>query len=212
MTAPLTLYLIRHGDVHNPDNILYGRLPNFYLSEKGRNQAKAAGQSLADRELSAFYASPMERAQETATIIIEEHLTDLSIHTDERLNECLTPSEGKSHEELTKINFDIYTGNEAPYEHPRDLRRRLIDFIHEMRGKHANQEIAAVTHGDIVVSAFMYAKNQDENDIGRTRTQINRIHELGLPEVYPATASISRLVFKTDDIDEIPNYSYQRPY
>ena len=31
---------MRHGEVHNPDKILYGRLPDFHLSEKGRAQAQ----------------------------------------------------------------------------------------------------------------------------------------------------------------------------
>jgi hypothetical protein len=64
----------------------------------------------------------------------------------------------------------------------------------------------------MVVMAFMFAKGQDENDVGRTRTQPNRIQSLGLPEVYPATASISKLVYSTDDPNEVPHYEYIRPY
>jgi broad specificity phosphatase PhoE len=212
MTAPLTLYLLRHGEVHNPDNILYGRLPNFRLSEAGREQAIAAGRYLANVPLSAVYSSPMERAQETARLVIEQHKQPFELASDERLNECFTPHEGKSSEELIKINYDLYTGNEPPYEHPRDLRRRLLHFISEARAKHVNQSIAAVTHGDMVVMAFMFAKGQDENDVGRSHNQANRIQSLGLPEIYPATASISKLVYRSDDPDEVPHYEYIRPY
>jgi broad specificity phosphatase PhoE len=207
-----TLYLLRHGEVHNPDNVLYGRLPNFRLSETGREQAIAAGKHLASVELAAMYASPMERAQETAELVLSQHPQELILQTDERLNECHTPYEGTPSAELIKINFDLYTGNEAPYECPRDLRRRLLNFIAEMRIKHAGESIAAVSHGDLVVAAFMFAKGQDENDIGRTRTQANRIQSLGLPEIYPATASISKLVYTSDDLDEVPQYHYIRPY
>jgi broad specificity phosphatase PhoE len=212
MTAPLTLYLLRHGEVHNPDNVLYGRLPNFRLSETGREQAKAAGIYLANAPLAAVYSSPMQRAQETAQLVIEQHQRPFELACDERLNECHTPYEGQPSEELVKINFDLYTGSEPPYEHPRDLRRRLLHFIGEARERHANQTIAAVSHGDMVVMAFMFAKGQDENDVGRTRTQPNRIQSLGLPEVYPATASISKLVYSTDDPNEVPHYEYIRPY
>jgi hypothetical protein len=52
----------------------------------------------------------------------------------------------------------------------------------------------------------------DENDIGRSRTQLNRLDELGLPERYPATASISHLTFLTNDPDEVPQYAYFKPY
>ncbi|MEM9952617.1 MAG: histidine phosphatase family protein [Chloroflexota bacterium] len=212
MSAPLTLYIIRHGEVHNPDHILYGQMPNFYLSEVGRQQAQAAGKALADKSLVAIYCSPMERTQETSKIIAAELSQSLTPQIDQRLIETYTPHDGTPHAELEKINFDIYTGNEPPYEHPRDIRERLLAFINEKREQHANQAIVAVTHGDIVVSAFMHAKEQPANDIGRTRTQANRIQSLGLPEVYPATASISTLIFSTDDSDEIPSYQYHRPY
>ncbi|MGB7341807.1 MAG: histidine phosphatase family protein [Phototrophicaceae bacterium] len=212
MPAPLTVYIMRHGEVHNPANILYGRMPNFYLSTTGREQAIAAGKASADKPIVAVYASPMERTQETANLIIEQHPSDLSVRVDERLIEVNTPLDGTSHADLEKINFDIYDGNEPPYEQPQDIRQRLMAFLQEKRQQHANQQIIAVTHGDLVVASFMFAKQQPANDIGRTRTQANRIQALGLPEVYPATASISTLSYVTDDPDEIPAYHYHRPY
>ncbi|MGJ3241113.1 MAG: histidine phosphatase family protein [Anaerolineae bacterium] len=212
MTYPLTIYFIRHGDVHNPDNILYGRLPGFFLSKTGREQVLAAGKALKDQPIQAIYASPMERTQETARLIVEQRINALDVVIDQRLIEVHTPLDGTPHPELEPINHDLYTGNLPPYEQPRDVRTRLLDFIAEMRRRHANQRIIAVTHGDIVVSAFMHAKEQDANDIGRTRTQVNRIQQLGLPEIYPATASISTLIYHTDDPDEVPAYQYQRPY
>ncbi len=212
MPAPLTIYLARHGEVHNPEAILYGRLPNYYLSETGREQAKSAGQHLAQYELAAIYSSPMERAQETANLISEQRPNPLEVAVDERLIEIYSPYDGMSHTELEAINFDLYTDTDEEYEKPRDVRRRLIDFLNDMRRQYANQQIAAVTHGDLVVSAFMFAKEQDENDMGRTKTQANRIHTLGLPEIYPATASVSTLIYTTNDPHEVPKYQYHRPY
>lgn len=207
MSAPLTLYLVRHGEVYNPQNILYGRLPNFYLSETGKTQAQAAGQWLRDRPLAALYSSPMERAQETACYILEARTEKMQLQTEERLIETLTPYEGRYHHELQAINYDMYSGIEPPYEEPKDLRRRLLDFIAEMRRTHAGQAIAAVSHGDIVVVGFLFAKQQPENTIGR-----NELEALGLPERYPATASISILTYHTAADDEVPDYTYVRPY
>lgn len=207
MSAPLTLYFMRHGLVHNPDNILYGKLPGFRLSEIGREQARAAGLSLSDTPLAALYTSPMERAQETAQIIVAQRETPLAIQVDERITEVHTPHDGEPREELEKTWYDIYTGNEPPHEQPIDLRNRLTDFIQEMRRKYSNQRIAAVTHGDIVVTLFLYAKGQSGADIMRGELQ-----DLGLPDIYPATASISEVVFHTDDPDEIPSYRYIKPY
>lgn len=207
MTAPLTLFLIRHGEVHNPDHILYGRMPNFGLSETGRGQASAAGKALLDKPLAAIYVSPMQRAQETASIIEATRPTEVPIITEERLNEVHTPFDGTPHAELEKTNFDIYTGTEAPYEQPLDVRRRVREWIAQMRRERAGQTIAAVSHGDVVVTMFLFAQQYAGSDIARLQ-----LEGLGLPEPYPATASISTFTYKSDDLDEVPDYFYVKPY
>jgi len=60
------VHLVRHGEVSNPDGILYGRLPGFHLSEEGRLMAKATAGFLAGRDVAVLVTSPLERAQETA--------------------------------------------------------------------------------------------------------------------------------------------------
>lgn len=62
------LHLVRHGEVHNPKRVLYGRLPDYHLSKAGRQMAQAAAEHVAslDREVSGLYSSPLERAQESA--------------------------------------------------------------------------------------------------------------------------------------------------
>ena len=60
---------MRHGEVHNPERILYGRLPGYHLSDRGRRQAQAVADSLADNDIVAVVASPLQRAQETAAPI-----------------------------------------------------------------------------------------------------------------------------------------------
>jgi broad specificity phosphatase PhoE len=214
MTAPLTLYFVRHGNVHNPEGILYGRRPDFHLSDEGKEQAAAAGRYLAEQPLTTLYASPMERAQETAGIIEAAHPDISDIVTDERLNEVMMPHEGWTHDELEKIHFDVYTDSVPPFEQPRDIRRRVLEFIASMREKHGNETIAAVTHGDIVAALFIYAHGGDENDIGRSRheTSRTRLMDMGLPEYYPATASITRLTYHSDDPNEVPEYLYIKPY
>jgi broad specificity phosphatase PhoE len=88
-----TVHVLRHGEVHNPNKVLYGRLPNFHLSELGRQMAKAAAEALADRDITYVVASPLERAQETAAPIAGEF--DLEIATDIRLIESSNYFEGK---------------------------------------------------------------------------------------------------------------------
>lgn len=62
------LHLVRHGEVHNPHRVLYGRLPDYHLSESGRRMARAAADHVAalDRPVTELYSSPLERAQESA--------------------------------------------------------------------------------------------------------------------------------------------------
>ena len=65
------VHLVRHGEVHNPDRILYGRLPGWHLSVRGRQMAAAVAQDFADHDIRALVASPLQRAQETAAPILD---------------------------------------------------------------------------------------------------------------------------------------------
>ena len=51
MTERTIVHLLRHGEVHNPDGVLYGRLPDFHLSDLGRQMAERAAETLADRDI-----------------------------------------------------------------------------------------------------------------------------------------------------------------
>ncbi|SIR68187.1 histidine phosphatase family protein [Williamsia sterculiae] len=86
------VHMMRHGEVHNPDGILYGRLPNFRLSENGVAQARTVADVLAGHDITHVFASPLQRAQETATPIAAEH--GLTIETDDRLIEAENVFEG----------------------------------------------------------------------------------------------------------------------
>ncbi|BCB86298.1 hypothetical protein Psuf_036110 [Phytohabitans suffuscus] len=93
MTTTTVVHVLRHGEVHNPDRILYGRLPGFRLSELGGQMAKAAAQTLADRDITYVVSSPLERAQETAEPIAAQF--KLPVAVDERLIESANWFEGK---------------------------------------------------------------------------------------------------------------------
>ncbi len=205
MTAPLTLHLIRHGEVHNPEKILYGRLPGFHLSATGREQAAALGRYLATLPITRLFTSPMERAQETAKIAATAFADPPSLTVDERLNECLTRYQGYPLAELETFGFEIYRDSQPPYETVADLRRRLLDFARDMLAQHAGEQIAAFTHGDMLVVGLLYAAGQPDTTIGRALLQ-----QIGLPTRYPETASIITLTFS--DAESLPTWSYHWPY
>jgi broad specificity phosphatase PhoE len=87
------VHVLRHGEVYNPDKVLYGRLPGFRLSELGQQMAKAAAQALAKADVTHVVASPLERAQQTAEPISAQF--GLPIAVDERLIESANWFEGK---------------------------------------------------------------------------------------------------------------------
>lgn len=86
------VHLLRHGEVHNPDGILYGRLPGFRLSDTGRAQARTVAAKLAGHDVTHIVASPLQRAQETAAPIAERH--GLVVQTDDDLIEADNDFEG----------------------------------------------------------------------------------------------------------------------
>ncbi|GHC69922.1 histidine phosphatase family protein [Streptomyces violaceochromogenes] len=88
------VHLMRHGEVANPDGILYGRLPGYHLSDLGRRMADRVAEHLSGRDVTHVVASPLERAQETAEPIAKAH--GLGLATDERLIEAGNIFQGKT--------------------------------------------------------------------------------------------------------------------
>jgi len=151
-----TIYLVRHGDVHNPGKILYERLAGFPLSELGRTQAHALGKFLAARRVSAIYASPLERARETAGIIASYH-QHVTVSYDERLLEVSTPARGMKFEDLARERWNFYKKERINQggERLSDIWRRMQHFMKEATKKHRGEEIVAVSHGDPIMVSFI---------------------------------------------------------
>ncbi len=92
MSLRTTVHLLRHGEVHNPDKILYGRLPGFGLSADGLQMAHDAAEALRMHDVVSVVASPLQRAQETAGPIAA--VFGLPAQTDDRLIESTNYFEG----------------------------------------------------------------------------------------------------------------------
>ncbi len=87
-----TVHLMRHGEVHNPEGVLYGRLAGYNLSERGRAMAESVAEHLAGHDLRAVLASPLERAQQSAAPTAARF--DLPIHSEAGLIEAGNDFEG----------------------------------------------------------------------------------------------------------------------
>jgi len=90
------VHVIRHGEVENPEKILYGRQPGWRLSQRGEEMAQVVADWSKSIDLGALHASPLQRAQETAAPIARAHSLDIT--TDEKLIEAANIFEGQKFE------------------------------------------------------------------------------------------------------------------
>jgi broad specificity phosphatase PhoE len=86
------IHLVRHGEVHNPERVLYGRIEGFRLSDLGQRMAELAAASLEGRPITGLWASPLQRAQESAAPWAKRF--GLEIVTDARLIEPTNTFQG----------------------------------------------------------------------------------------------------------------------
>ena len=94
MATETVVHLLRHGEVHNPDGILYGRIPGFGLSDRGHSMAVRVADHLksSGNDIVVLKASSLQRAQETAAPISASF--GLPIEVDDRVIEAANHFEG----------------------------------------------------------------------------------------------------------------------
>lgn len=145
------VHLVRHGEVHNPRKLLYGRLPGFHLSARGRRMAARTAISFKGRDVTYLAASPLERAQETAAPIAE--VLGMGIHTDAELIESGNTFEGLRtkgwrSQLLNPIRWRHMTNPlkpswGEPYE---DILARMLGAVKAARGHAKGREAVLVSH------------------------------------------------------------------
>ncbi|TEA08496.1 histidine phosphatase family protein [Mycobacteroides salmoniphilum] len=161
-SRPRTIvHLMRHGEVHNPEGVLYGRLPNFRLSDKGQAQAAKVAESLRGNEITAVVASPLLRAQQTATPIADAH--GLTIISDDDLIEAGNSFEGmrvsvgdgalRDPRNWWKLRDPFTPSWGEPY---RDIASRMTAAIDRARGRAEGSEVVCVSHQLPVWTARQY--------------------------------------------------------
>ena len=203
---PTCIHLVRHGEVHNPQKILYGRLPRFRLSANGRRQAAAAGHFLSRLPVQAVYTSPMLRARQTAGEILT-CFPQQKLRTSRLLNEVCTAYEGLPGDQVDRRHGDIYTGAEACYEQPGDVFGRLHKFLRRSRRQYPGQHVIAVSHGDVITFAILWARGFEISPRNK-----NKLRQAGFAASYPAHASITTFTFHSAAADERPGVAYSQPW
>lgn len=160
-----TIHFVRHGEVHNPDHILYERLPGFHLSDRGRRMAEATARYLAanpqTNTAAAVYSSPLDRTCETAQAILTalnetrmaRNEEPLELVTDQRIIEAGNNFRGTriGHGEgalWRNGNWRLVTNLWKPSwgESYRQIAARVSAFAQEKVREHAGQQIIVVSH------------------------------------------------------------------
>lgn len=160
-----TVHVLRHGEVFNPDKVLYGRLPGFRLSEAGRQMAMLAADALQGRDITHLVSSPLQRAQETAQPLAEKF--GLAIATDDRLIEAGNDFEGQR-----------VTGPDGVLKHPKNwwkyrnffrpswgepyvqVAQRMQAALLSARDKAAGHEAVCVSHQLPIVCLRRYNEHK----------------------------------------------------
>ena len=127
------VHLLRHGEVFNPEGVLYGRLPGYVLSDLGHEMAGRAATALAGNDITAVISSPMERAQQTAAPMVRiqnrQHPDIALIHHRHRLaNAC--PRRHRHHLIHHHIaDLRRHIGHEARRRHTEGLEHEIGSII-----------------------------------------------------------------------------------
>ncbi|GAB3501317.1 histidine phosphatase family protein [Amycolatopsis cihanbeyliensis] len=145
------VHLLRHGEVHNPGGVLYGRLPGFRLSATGRKQAITVAEALTGHRIAYVVASPLERARETAAPIADAHR--LEVDTDDRLIEASNRFEGlrvavgdgalRQVRHWPKLRNPFRPSWGEPYV---EIAHRMLGAVYRARAKAEGCEALCVSH------------------------------------------------------------------
>jgi len=195
-----TIHFIRHGEVHNVGDLFYGRLPRYPLNDRGRFQAQQAANHLAQASVRAVFASPLLRARQTADIIAN-WMGGIPVSYSHLILECHTPYDGWPVSQLEARHWDLYTGNQPPYELPEDVIARARRFTEKTRARYAGQQVVAVTHADVILFLTLWAKGLEVNYENKARVERGE-----LPIHFPATASITSMTWKPGQL--LPEHTY----
>ncbi len=165
------VHLVRHGEVHNPDHLVYARMAGFRLSERGRRQAEDVAAYLADCPIVEVWSSPLERALETAASIAR--VRGLVVRVDERLTEWRLGDrwQGTPWDRLPTV----YPGEvEAYLAHPEDLpfapesldslARRMADAVEGFAAR-SGGDVVVVGHQDPLQAVRLFLTGRDLTEL-----------------------------------------------
>lgn len=148
-----TFHLVRHAEKDADDQVLAGRTSGVHLTERGRRQAAALGRRLAGEPVCAVYASPMERAQETAEPIgaaLRLPVQLLPALTEIEFGEWTGRTFGTLNADARWRRFNAFrSGTRIPGgESAVEVQARVVGELLRLRAMHPDEAVVLVSHGD----------------------------------------------------------------
>ncbi len=193
------VHLLRHGEVHNPGKILYGRLPGYRLSTAGEAMAEAAARWFTDRDVTHLVSSPLERARQTAQPLADALGIEPVI--DERIIEAGNAFEGlavaggggmwRAPKHWWRLRNPMRPSWGEPYV---EIAARMLMAVEAAREAARGHEAVLVSHQLPIWTVRLHAE-------GRRYVHDPRRRECGL-------ASVTSLTY---DGDRIADVSYAEP-
>ena len=153
--------MVRHASHDRLDRMLCGRMEGVHLSGQGLQEAEALGRRLAVRKMAAVYCSPLDRARQTADPIA--HGQGLTVEVDPDLNEIdFGAWTGKPFDELrADPDWPIWNSERGTAQPPggesmRACQARAVRTLDRLRERHPDQQVALVSHGDVIKTAIAH--------------------------------------------------------
>jgi broad specificity phosphatase PhoE len=150
------LLFVRHAEVDNPRDIVYGRLPRFGLSARGRAQAARLADCLADLPIAAIYTSPLLRARQTAAAIAARH-PGVPVRRSALLLEIRTGWEGTPNKEIPKGTSFYVQRRRDDDEDIAAVLARMQRLVRRLLRRHAGQTVVCVGHADPIAILALWA-------------------------------------------------------
>ncbi|MYB11254.1 MAG: MSMEG_4193 family putative phosphomutase [Acidimicrobiia bacterium] len=162
---PTLVLFVRHGQTPTTGAVLPGRAPGLHLSDRGREQAEQAAARIAalgPKRIAAVYASPMERARETAAPIARA--VGRRVRVLQTLNECdFGKWTGRRLSDLRRRrDWRQVQRSPSSFRFPggesfAEMQTRMNSAVQSLVARHPGTTVVAVSHADTIKAAVSHA-------------------------------------------------------
>lgn len=160
------VHLVRHGEVYNPERLLYGRLPGFELSARGQCQAARTAQALRGHDVTVLGCSPLTRTRQTAAPIarvtgLEPEPDDLLLEAGNRFEGLRT--KGWRSQLFNPVRWPLMTDPSTPSwgEPYQTIQDRMLAALDGARRRAEGHEAVLVSHQLPIVTVQRWVAGLD---------------------------------------------------